>query len=132
MHEEGIQLAERLASLQAEEARIKGEIDKVKEALWAYAQKKGVEIVYTKNHKVRIKVYENIRFPSKNDLSRPALEKMIKQVGKWEEVSVLDVFALSKALQNAGWEPELIEQIKKLGTPDKSLWIKVFQRDERR
>lgn len=132
MGEEGVQLAERLALLQAEEARIKGEIEKVKEALWAYAQKKGVEIVYTKEHKVRIKVYENIRFPGKNDVSRPALEKIVKQGGKWEEVSALDVFALSKALQNAGWEPALIEQIKKLGTPDKSLWIKLFQRDERR
>lgn len=130
--EEGVLLAERLAALQAEEAKIKAEIEKVKEALLAYAQRKGIEVVFTQNHKVRIKVYENFRFPGKNDLGRPALEKIVKENGKWEEVSSLDVFALSKALQKGAWEPEFIAQIKKLGTPDKSLWIKLYPRDDRK
>jgi putative RecB family exonuclease len=132
LSEEGVALAERLAALQVEEERIKTETQKVKEALFAYAQKKGVEVVFTKTHKVRMKVYDNIRFPGKNDPSRPALEKVVKEGGKWEEVSTLDVFALSKALQNKPWEAELVARIKKLGTPDKSPWIKVFPRDERR
>lgn len=132
LSEEGVALAERLAVLQVEEERIESEIAKVKEALFAYAQKKGVEVVFTKTHKVRIKIYENIRFPGKNDPARPALEKIVKEGGKWEEVSTLDVFALSKALQNKSWEPEFVARIRKLGTPDKSLWIKIFPRDERK
>ena len=132
MKEEGVALAERLAALQAEEGRMKEEIEKVKEALLAYAQKKGIEVVFTQSHKVRIKIYENIRFPGRDDPARPSLEKIVKEGGKWEEVSVLDVFALSKALQNGSWPPELVARIKKLGVPNKSPWIKAFPRDERR
>lgn len=132
LSEEGVALAERLTVLQVEEERTKAEIQKVKEALFAYAQKKGVEVVFTKTHKVRLKVYDNIRFPGRNDPSRPALEKVVKEGGKWEEVSALDVFALSKALQAKSWEAELVAQIKKLGVSDKSPWIKLFPRDERR
>ena len=97
-----MQLAHRLVALQTEETHLKEEMEKVKEALWAYAEKKGVEVVFTKEHKVRIKVYENIRFPGKKDPSRSALEKLVKDGGKWEEVSLLDVFALSKVLQKGG------------------------------
>lgn len=132
MNEEGVLLVDRLAALQVEEAKVKEEIEKVKEALLAYTQKKGVEVLFSKNHKVRVKIYENVRFPGKNDPGRPALEKAIKEAGRWEEVSSLDVFALSKVLLSGVWGAELTERLKKLGKPDKSPWIKVFPRDERK
>ncbi|MFQ5543167.1 MAG: RecB family exonuclease [Nitrospiria bacterium] len=132
LSEEGVQLAERLVDLQEEEANLKDEIAKVKEALWAYAQKKGIEVVFTKGHKVRIKVYDNFRFPGRKDPGRPGLEKAVRDAGKWQEVSSLDVFALSKVLQNGEWDKTFIEEIKKFGTPDKSPWIKAFPRNERR
>ncbi|MFQ5779845.1 MAG: RecB family exonuclease [Nitrospiria bacterium] len=132
MGEEGVRLADRLVALQAEEANVKEEIGKIKEALGDYARRKGVEVVFTKDHKVRIKVYDNIRFPGRNDLGRPALEKLIREAGKWEEVSSLDVFALSKVLQKAEWRPEVIEEIKRHGTPHQTLWIKIFPRNERK
>ncbi|MFQ5728877.1 MAG: RecB family exonuclease [Waddliaceae bacterium] len=130
LNEEGVQLAHRLVALQAEENKLKEEISKVKDALWAYAEKKGVEVVFTKEHKVRIKVYENIRFPGKKDPSRSALEKAVKDGGKWEEVSLLDVFALSKVLQKGGWDRGLVEKIKQFGSADSTLWIKAFPRNE--
>ncbi len=129
--EEGIGLAEKLITLQSKEELLKAEIAKLKAALWDYAQKKGIEVVFTKNHKVRIKVYDNIRFPGRNDPGRSALENLIREKGKWEEVSYLDVFALSKVLQAGGWDAELVEKIKQLGTPDSSLWIKAFPRNTR-
>ncbi len=141
LNEEGVGLVERLAVLQTEEGRIKGEIEKVKEAVLAYAKKKGVEVLFSKNNKIRIKVYENLRFPGKNDPGRTVLEKMIKEAGKWEEVSALDVFILSKVLLaqekerppvGGNWSLELTEKIKQFGKLEKSPWMKVFPRDESR
>ncbi|HIE65371.1 MAG TPA: PD-(D/E)XK nuclease family protein [Nitrospiria bacterium] len=126
MGEEGVRLAGRLITLQSEEASVKGEIAKVKEALGDYARRKGVEAVFTKDHKVRIKVYENIKFPGWKDPGRPALDKLIKASGKWEEVSSLDVFALSKAVQSGKWDLEILEKVKEHGNNDPTLWIKVF------
>lgn len=126
MGEEGVRLAGRLITLQSEEASVKGEIAKIKEALGDYARRKGVEAVFTKDHKVRIKVYENIKFPSWKDPGRAALDKLIKSSGKWDEVSSLDIFALSKAVQSGNWDLEILEQIKEHGNTDPTLWIKVF------
>lgn len=126
MGEEGVRLAGRLIALQAEEASVKEEITKIKEALGDYARRKGVEAVFTKDHKVRIKVYENIRFPGRKDPGRAALEKLIREAGKWDEVSSLDVFTLSKVVQKGDWDVEILEQIKEHGNTDQTLWIKVF------
>lgn len=129
--EAGVSLAGRLVALQAEEADIKREMEKVKSMLVSYAEQKGIEVVFTKTHKVRIKVYENIRFPGRHDPGRAILEKTIKEGGKWEEVSMLDLFALSKTLQSASWKPEWVAGLKKMGTTEKSPWVKVSPRDER-
>ncbi len=128
----GVALVDRLAALQAEEEKKKGEIAQVKEALLRYAQEKGVETVFSKSYKARIRLYDNVRFPGRNDPGRVQLEQMVRESGKWDEVSSLDVFLLSKAVLGKGWSVELRDRIKKMGTMEKSPWIKVFPRDERK
>ncbi len=128
--EEGVALVNRLAALQAEEVSLGIEMDKVKEALCAYAAQKGVETVFSKTHKARIRTYDNTQFPGRNDNGRQALETLLKREGKWEEVSSLNTVALSKALQNGAWGLELSSEVQKHGTPHKSLWVKVFPLDE--
>lgn len=131
MGEEGVQLGERLVQLQSEDEKLKAEIAKVKEALIDYSKRKGVEVVFTKGYKVLIRVYDNTKFPGKKDPGRANLEKLVKAAGKWEEVSFLDVFALSKVLDKGGWDPGLIEKIKRFGTPGQSPWIKAFPQNKR-
>ncbi len=131
MGEEGVQLGERLVQLQSEDEKLKAEIAKVKEALIDYSKSKGVEVVFTKGYKVLIRVYDNFKFPGKKDPGRANLEKLVKAAGKWEEVSFLDVFALSKVLEKGGWDQALIEKVKKFGTPGQSPWIKAFPQNKR-
>ncbi len=128
--EAGVALVDRLAALQTEEEKRKSEIAQVKEALLRYAQEKGVEAVFSRHYKARIKLYDNVRFPGRNDPGRVLLEKTVKEAGKWEEAASLDVFLLSKIVQGKGWGAALTDQIKKMGTAEKSPWIKVFPRDE--
>ncbi len=130
--EEGVQLAERLVALQSEEAKMKAEISKVKEALCDYAERKAVEAVFTREHKVLIKFYGNTKFPGWKDPGRERLETLVRKAGKWDEVSSLDVFALSKVIQKGEWEENLVAEINKFGTPDRSPWIKAFPRNGRR
>ncbi len=128
LKEEGVALVGRFAALKSEEDRIKAQIEQVKEALVAYAKKKKVEILYDKTHKVRIKVYPNIHFPGRNDPGRAELELQLKEGGVWNEVSELSTFALAKKVLSAAWPKELSDKIKKLGTPDQTVWVKLFDR----
>jgi len=63
LKEEGVTLVGRFAALKAEEERLNAEMEQIKAALVAYAKKKGVEVLYDKTHKVRVRVYDTIRFP---------------------------------------------------------------------
>ena len=126
--EEGVGLVGRFVALQAEEERIKSEIGKLKEAIVAYAQKKNIEILYDKTHKLRVRVYENIHFPGRGDPGRTELEMAIKKDGLWDEVSELSTFTLSKKILSASWPKEVTEEIKKMGVPDKTIWMKLSPR----
>ncbi len=130
--EAGVKLGERLVFLQAEEEKLKKELAKVKEALVDYSKTKGLETVFTKNHKVLIKFYGNMKFPGRKDLGREQLEQAVRAAGKWDEVSSLDVFTLAKVIEKKGWDEDLIETLKKFGTPDQTPWIKAFPKNERR
>ncbi len=130
--ETGVQLGERLVYLQAEEEKIKKELKKVKEALTDYTKKKGVETVFTKDHKILVKFYNNIKFPGRKDPGRQKLEEAVRAAGLWDEVSSLDVFALAKRIEKNGWDGERIEAIKKFGTPDQTPWIKAFPKNQGR
>lgn len=126
--EEGVALIGHYAALQAEEERIKSEMGKLKEAIVVYAKKKNVEILYDKTHKLRVRVYDNIHFPGRNDPGRATLEIAIKKGGIWDEVSELSTFALSKKILSATWPSDVIDEIKKMGVPDKTIWMKLSPR----
>ncbi|MEK7286346.1 MAG: PD-(D/E)XK nuclease family protein [Nitrospirota bacterium] len=128
LKEDGVMLVTRLASLKLEEVRVKDAIEQVKEAMVAYAQQKKVEILYDKTHKVRVRVYENVKFPGKNDPGRAELEMLVKKSGVWEEVATLDTFVLSKKITDAHWPDDVISGIKAKGIPGKTIWVKVSDR----
>jgi len=111
--EEGYQLVNLYTELVAEKRRIKAELEKLKEAIIAYASREGVEIIRGKNNKLRVKIYHRAKFPGRDDAQqRKALEDLLKQEGKWMEVSDLSTSALANAVKEGNWSPELVEKIK--------------------
>jgi CRISPR/Cas system-associated exonuclease Cas4 (RecB family) len=132
LKEEGVALVGHFRSLKAEEERIKADLERVKEALVAYARKKGVETLYDKTHKIKVRVYPNIHFPGKNDSGRAELELQVKKGGVWNDVATLDTFVLSKKLLEGEWPPDLIAAIKARGTVGENIWVKLDARDAAR
>lgn len=129
--ENAVQLVGRLAELSSEEERIKKDKELVKGALIDLAKSKGYEIFYGESHKVRIKFYDSWKFPGKNDPGRAELERAVKESGCWMEASMLDVFALSKAITKSSFPPEVTVKFKSLGRQEKHPWVKLLKRDER-
>jgi putative RecB family exonuclease len=131
LKEEGVALVGQFERLQSSAEKIKVEIEQIKEAMVAYAQTKKVDILYNKTHKVRVRVYPKLDFPGKDNPGRANLEAAVKKAGIWDDVATLDTFVLSKKLQDKQWPPDQIDEIKKIGVPGKTNWIKLFRRDER-
>jgi len=115
LNEPGVVLVNKYVTLRDEEARIKGEMQEVREAILDYARREEVELIKGSDYRARVKFDEKLKFPGKNDAERQELDKAIKEAGKWTEVSQLDTVSLTHVIENDLWSKELIEQVMKYG-----------------
>jgi putative RecB family exonuclease len=115
LNEPGVVLVNKYVELKDKGARIKAEMEEVKEAILDYAKREDVAAIKGSDYKARINFDEKLKFPGKNDAERQKLDKTIREAGKWEEVSQLDTASLARIVENSLWSKDLIEQVIKYG-----------------
>ena len=115
LSDSGVVLVNRYAELKDKKKKFVGEVDseleKVEEALFAFAEKESVDVVFGSKNKIRIKETETLKFPSKSSKERFKLEKLLKDNGIWQDVDQLDTAALNKILSEKKIDEKLIEEI---------------------
>lgn len=115
------QLEDQVRTIQKEKiAPLEAEIELVEQALLKYAKKEGVEAVQGNDRLVRIKLVKKIKFPGKNDADRPELDQVIREIGKWDEVSQIDIYALSDIIEEGLWTKDMIKKVMKYGRIEES------------
>jgi len=90
-------------------------LEKLKEALIAFCEKEEVSVVFGSENKISVKPYESVKFPPRNSEERETLVMLLKDIGKLDEVSDLDIHALSGVLKNRKWEKHDIERLSEFG-----------------
>jgi len=124
LNDPGVKLVDEYAKLKSEydafESEAEEKLEKIKQALIVFCEREGVSVVFGSENKVTVKEQESLRFPAKNTDERRKLVEILKQVGKWDEVADLDVFALNRALKNREWEEALLQDLKEFGVVEKS------------
>jgi len=120
LSETGVSLVNKYAQLKEKESEIKAEIDVIKEAIIEYVRREQVEVVKGSDRKIRVKFDSRLKFPGKNDPARQALDELIIDAGIWNDMSQLDVAALTKALESGAFDDQLKSQIMELGTSEES------------
>ncbi len=124
LSDSGVKLVNRYAELKKKKKKfvdeVDGEIEEIEKALFSFAEKEKVDVVFGSENKVRIKETETVRFPSKSSKEREKLEKLLKENGIWEEVDQLDTAALNKLLSENKIDGKLVEEINKFIKLEKS------------
>ena len=96
-------------------AKFDNELEKIKDAIYALCKKKNVEVLFGSDAKITCKEYMNYKFPYKNEPMRRELEIVLKELGIYEKVSDVDVFKLSKMIQNKEFSDEIITVLMEFG-----------------
>ncbi|MGQ0793611.1 MAG: RecB family exonuclease [Deltaproteobacteria bacterium] len=111
--EEGFELVDRLADLQTRAKDIEAQIEETKRSLIAYSEREGAERVFGAERVAKIKREEKFSFPDtqKEKTRRAALEDAIREMGKWDEASSLDVRKLGGILETRTWDERAMERI---------------------
>jgi hypothetical protein len=99
-------------ALEAEEKAVKEEMDALRDAAIAFAEREGVQVIAGTEARLRVTGKDRIFTPAKGTEERRALEAELRRLGVWEEVAEIDPFALEKAMAEKKWGPEVLERIK--------------------
>jgi putative RecB family exonuclease len=111
--------------------RIKGALDehrkeaeeklaKLKEALIAFCERNGVQVVFGSENKITVKPYDWIKFPAKNTEERKDLIETLQRLGRLEEVSELNLHVLAGVLNNQEWDEKELADLSRFWTEEKS------------
>jgi len=115
LKEPGVQLVNKYSALYYKKKefldKIDEELEELKEAIFQFAKKEGVERIAGSDFIAKISMDEKAKWPGKSDDNRKELEDIIKKAGKWDDVSTLDTFALTKAAGK--WPESLSSKIKR-------------------
>ncbi|MFH1097724.1 MAG: PD-(D/E)XK nuclease family protein [Candidatus Desantisbacteria bacterium] len=111
--EDGVKLVNDFADLQERKKQINTEIETIKVALIAYAQREKISVINGSNKKAMVKIESKIKYPTQEEKEKlESLERIIKEADKWMEVSKLDTSLLGKIVEAKKWDDELIEKVK--------------------
>jgi putative RecB family exonuclease len=104
------------------------ELEKLKEALIAFSEKEGVQVVAGSESKISVKAYETSKLPSKNTKERTELIDTLKKLGRLEEVSGFNTYALTKILEKKEWEKDEMDQLARFWTKEKNYRLTVSKK----
>jgi putative RecB family exonuclease len=114
LQEEGVKLVNLYVEYTNKKKEIEAELEKLKEAIIRYAQDRGLERVMGSDFHLTLRKQERIQLPASGGEQRKRLENLLKQSGLWEQYSVLDRFALEKAIKNGTFDDRLIQELLQL------------------
>ncbi len=118
------------SEFEADKKAAEEKLEKLKEALIAFCQKKEASVVFGSAYKVSVKPYESVKFPPKNSEERGKLITFLKEIDRLSDVSDLDIYALSGVLKNNEWDKEDLERLCAYVTKEESYRLSISKHDK--
>jgi putative RecB family exonuclease len=135
LNEEGVVLVNQYVELKERKRllseEIDGELAKIEGALYAFAQREELEAIFGSDHVAKIKIEMKEKYPLKGEPSRKVLDEIVKNAGKWMEVSDLNPWMLARVIGRGGWPPSLVKKVKEFSTLEESRSITLSKLRER-
>lgn len=114
LNDDGVKLVDSYVKLKNEIDERKSELEKIKEAIFNYAEKEKLKVIRGSGKQINVSEKEKLSFPSKQSEERRQLDEIIRSSNKWDEVSTLDTFALEKIISTEKWDEGLLNDVKQL------------------
>jgi CRISPR/Cas system-associated exonuclease Cas4 (RecB family) len=93
--------------IEAEKDAVEKEMEAIREAAIAFAEKEGVQVIAGTEARLRVTSRDAVVSPKKGTEERQALEAKLRGLGVWDEVAALDTYALEDAVTAGKWGPEV-------------------------
>jgi putative RecB family exonuclease len=98
--------------LESQGKALDGELDGLRQAAIAFAEREGVSVIAGTDARLRVTGKDKIVPPAKGTCEREALERELRALGVWDEVSTLDPSAIEKAVAEGRFALDVLERLK--------------------
>ncbi len=114
LQEDGVTLVNQFVRTKKKIKELEEELKMLEDALSAYAEREGVDVVFGDEYRVRVRKDKRWSFPlsSRDAEKRIELEEWLKRIKKWEEVSTLNTSRLNRVLKEESWKEKYIEKLR--------------------
>ncbi len=124
LKDDGVTLVNKYIELSEQKRKLVSEIDekldKLKEALVKFAKKRGVNVVFGSNNKIRVSITDHYKFPGKGTKEREKLIEVLKKLRKWEEIADIDTYGLNRIMKEKLWSPQELRLIRRFATKEET------------
>jgi len=118
LKDDGVKLVNNYAELEKKIKDLSEELEKVRQTLIDFAKKEEVDVVFGSDIKASISSYESFKFPSKNE--RAELNEIIKKLGLWNDLAIVDTYELAKKIKNKELHEDFIKLLDKFIKKEKT------------
>jgi len=109
--DDGVKLVDAFSELKTKLKELKDKEDKVKEELVAFANQKGIDIVYGSNMKASVREFDKLVLPE-DDAEYKKFIELLKNNGYWEECSMICYPRIQSKVIKEELHPDIIEKVK--------------------
>ena len=99
-------------AFEAETKALEAELGEIREAAIVFAKTEGVQVIAGTGAKLRVTGKERVLSPAKGTDERNVFEKELRALGVWDDVAMLDPYALEKAVAEGKWGDPIRDRIR--------------------
>jgi len=118
LEDDGVKLVNNYAELQKKIKGLSEELEQVRQTLIDFAKKEEVDVIFGSDIKVSISSHESFKFPPKGE--RADLNEIIKKLGLWDELAMVDTHELAKKIKNKELHEDFIKLLDKFIKKEKT------------
>jgi putative RecB family exonuclease len=112
----GVKLVNKYVDLMKRRKELESEKKVLEELIFNYVRNENLQVIRGSDFKLRVKIEEKLPTKKSNPQDWERLEKMLKSLRKWDEVSKLDPYLLLDKMKNQAWDKEIITRLKEFLT----------------
>jgi len=134
LQDPGVKLVDEYVKIKSEldnhKKDAEAKMEKLKEALIAFCDREKVSVVFGSANKIAIRPYESVKFPPKNSEERKNLIRLLEDIDKLNEVSDLDIHALTGVLKNKEWETHDLNHLQEFVTRETNYRLAISKHEK--
>lgn len=110
--DDGVKLVDTYAQLKEKEEEIAAKLQETRERIIKLAKDKNLSRLVGSDQQLKISLFEDYHFPPSNDPQWQALEQIIREAGRWEEITSVSHSKLKSIMRKKSWPEKLWSKVK--------------------